>query len=86
MWDSNSLDLPGVLWEKIDPIEGTMPNLKGHAAIKITETLMYIFGGYDQKGEPTDTSVLFDIERRQVTHFETRGKPPGPRAFHVVLN
>ena len=38
-----------------------MPNLKSHSAIKVSDTLIFIFGGYDQKGECTDTSLLLDI-------------------------
>jgi len=52
--------LPGIVWEKQEPKEGHMPNIKAHAAIRLSETLMFIFGGYDQKGECTNTSLLFD--------------------------
>lgn len=65
VWDSNNFDLPGVVWDRIEPFEGTMPHLKAHAAIKVSESLIFIFGGYDQKGECTDTSILFDVGNKQ---------------------
>lgn len=66
MWDSNNLDLPGVLWERVEPVEGNMPNLKAHAAIKVTNSMMFIFGGYNEKGECTDTSLLIDVGKTKV--------------------
>ena len=86
VWDSTSLDLPGVLWEKIEPQEGTMPHLKAHAAIQVDSTKIFLFGGYNQKGECTDSTILFDVEKRRVIPFETKGTKPAPRAFHVKLN
>ena len=107
-WKSQ-FDLPGIVWEKIVLKEGQMPNIKAHSAIKLNETSIFIFGGYDQKGECTNTSLVFDtgnlknifsreqrkntssfleqtlnfLEKLRIVPFETKGKKPGPRAFHV---
>ena len=95
-WKSQ-FDLPGIVWEKLELKEGTMPNIKAHAAIRVSDNLMFIFGGYDQRGECTNTSLLFDtgivgrwkiinfiyLEKLKMIPFETKGKKPGPRAFHV---
>jgi len=83
-WKSQ-FDLPGIVWEKLELKEGQMPNIKAHAAIRISDNLMFIFGGYDQRGECTNTSLLLDTEKLKVIPFETKGKKPGPRAFHKMI-
>ena len=38
-----------------------MPNIKAHAAIKVTNSMMFVWGGYNEKGDCTDTSLLIDV-------------------------
>ena len=49
------------MWEKVDLQDSQlMPHLKCSSAIKIDESSIFLFGGYDQKGECTDTSIIID--------------------------
>ena len=77
-----------------------MPALKGHSSIKINSECIMVFGGYNQLGQITETCVLIDlgskmifvlkwnkfflIEHKTVSNFETKGKKPSARAFHVI--
>lgn len=87
MWSSSSLELPGLLWSKVDLAQEGMrlPCLKGHDAIKVSDNLIFIFGGYNRNGEVTDVSLLLDTDERKLINFETKGHKPTPRAFHKML-
>mmetsp|Transcript_6885 Transcript_6885/g.6180 ORF Transcript_6885/g.6180 Transcript_6885/m.6180 type:complete len:88 (+) Transcript_6885:843-1106(+) len=62
-----------------------MPNIKAHAAIKVTNSMMFVWGGYNEKGDCTDTSLLIDVDNKKITHFETKGNSPKPRAHHKMV-
>ncbi len=58
--------------------------MKGHAAVKISDSIIFIYGGYNQLGTCTDTSIMIDVENCVIKNYETRGSKPSPRAFHVI--
>ncbi|EAR82549.1 kelch motif protein (macronuclear) [Tetrahymena thermophila SB210] len=85
-WDSGFDDYKPIKWEKIDFQDHHLfPPTKAHSAIKISQNQIFIFGGFNQKKQCTDTSIIMDIEKRRIFHFETRGQKPCPRAFHKML-
>ena len=63
LWNTNSLDLPGLSWKRLllDPTSTQMPTLKAHCAVKFNANLIFIFGGYSQDGEASDISLLINI-------------------------
>ena len=49
-WNSPSLELPGVIWCRVDIKEGAslLPPLKGHSITALSDSEIFIFGGYGQ--------------------------------------
>jgi hypothetical protein len=49
-WESPSLELPGVIWSRIEIKEGSnlLPPIKGHSMIAISEQQVFIYGGIGQ--------------------------------------
>jgi Galactose oxidase, central domain len=84
VWNSTSLELPGIIWNKIE-FEDNLPALNGHSACKINDHSVFVFGGKSSNGNFTDSSFIVDLETKTVQHLETKGKKPKPRAFHVIL-
>ena len=82
--NSSSLELPGLIWTKIE-FNDNLPALKGHSAIKIMENCIYVFGGINQNDIITDSSYIIDIDIKEIYSLETKGKKPCARAFHVII-
>ncbi len=59
--------------------------MKAHAALKVSDTQIFIFGGFNEKKQCTDSSLLLDIEEGKAFPFETKGNKPTPRAYAVPI-
>ena len=47
-WKTQSLDLPGLKWQKmyLKPGSPLMPTLKAHCGVEFSKNIIFIFGGY----------------------------------------
>lgn len=82
VWNSTSLELPGIIWNKIE-FQENVPALNGHSVCKINEHSVLIFGGKNSSGTFTDSCFIVDLEAKSIKFIETKGKKPRARAFHV---
>ena len=57
--------------------------MKAHSAVKVSDTQIFIFGGFNEKKICTDNSILLDVENGTIVEFETRGVKPSARAYSV---
>lgn len=83
VWTSPTTEIPGINWQKLSVQENLQffP-VKAHSAVQVSETQIFIYGGYNNKKQCTDLSVLFDVVENKIVSFKTTGQKPGPRAYH----
>ena len=65
VWNSTSLELPGIIWNKIE-FQDNVPALNGHSVCKINDHSVFIFGGKNSSGMFTESCFIVDLETKSI--------------------
>jgi len=63
-----------------------MVELKGHQSLMIANNFIITFGGYNQKGEPSNDTYLINLFENSSQKIETKGELPCCRAYHRMVH
>jgi len=83
MNDMYMLDLPSMVWEKVDTNEGPCGR-SWHSTVAIDSNRILLFGGFSQDCIPLDDSWFFDMERRRWTQLD-RESVKKQRLWHTAV-
>jgi N-acetylneuraminic acid mutarotase len=83
MNDLYILDLPSMVWTKIETNEGPCGR-SWHSLVALDSNRLLLFGGFSQNAVPLDDCWYFDLDKHQWTELK-RESAKKPRLWHTAV-
>lgn len=80
-WQAKTLEVPGIVWEKINNTVNAREATKGHAAVAYRkgqeQEVMVVIGGINRQGKYSQQISIYEAESRRWEHIEGEIKGEG---------